>query len=314
MIAEVITDINKTVNDTLGRVGTWRSILIFVLAFVLAYVLSSIVAKAFVGIVQLITVRVDASSSDERVIQLRRVETYLGVVTAILRVVVVVVIAYIALRLLSPQTSGFLTTLGAGTLVAIILTATVGPLLRDISAGAIMIVERWFSVGDFIRVVPFADVMGVVERVTLRSTKLRHLNGEIIWIHNQYIQGVHATPRGVRTLALDVFVRDLEAGLELIEDVSKTLPTSPTMLAHPLYVESKEKLARNLWRITIEGQTAPGREWLIEKFIAEALKDADEEQSRKRIIVYGPLVRYADQTAERRFRRAVRVARDNDEA
>jgi hypothetical protein len=171
-----------------------------------------------------------------------------------------------------------------------------------------MIVERWFSVGDFIRVEPFAEVGGVVERVTLRSTKLRNINGEIIWLHNQYIQGVKITPRGIRTMAVDIFVRNHKAGLKLVEDISRTLPTSPTMLASPLVVASEEELAKDLWRITIMGQTAPGREWLIEKFVVEALKDADHGK-KERTIVYGPMVRFADKTAEKRFKRAVRVNR-----
>jgi len=308
MFAGVVTDINERINNSLGSVGTWRAVLVFVAAFVVAYVLSAAVAKLVVWIAQLIAVQADASSSEERVIQLRRVETYLSVTTAVLRAIVVLAVAYVALRILSPKTSGLLTTIGAGTLFAVVATATVSPLLRDISAGAIMIAGRWFSVGDFIRILPFVDVSGVVEQVTLRSTRIRNINGEVIWVHNQYIQGVRATPRGVRTLALDVFVRDLDAGLELLDDVCKTLPTSPTMLASPLHVEEKEQLGKRLWRITVEGQTAPGREWLIEEFFVHALKDADEEQSKKKIIMYGPLVRNADEAAEQRYSRSVRVS------
>lgn len=308
MSTDAFTDFNKTINDQLANAGTWRSVLIFAAAFVVAYTLSRVVARAVIIVAQSIAVRADTASNEERQIQLRRVETYLSVATAVLRVIIIAAVAYMALRLLSPKTSGLLTTIGAGTLFAVIATATISPLLRDISAGAIMIAGRWFSVGDFVRVLPFADVAGIVEHVTLRSTKLRNINGEVIWIHNQHIQGVRATPRGVRTLAIDVFVRDLKAGTALIEDVCTTLPTGPTMLAHALHIQEKDKLAKNLWRITIEGQTAPGREWLIDTFIAEALKEADEEHSGKKIIVYGPLVRNADETAERRYRRAVRVA------
>ena len=313
VLPDAVKDVNKAFNDSLSSAGTWRAVFIFIGAFIVAFLVSKLATKLVVWVAQLIAVRADTSSNEERVIQLRRVETYLSVATAIMRIVIVIIVAYGALRLLSPQTSGLLTTIGAGTFFAVIATATVSPLLRDISAGSIMIAERWYSVGDFIQVEPFGNVSGVVEKVTLRSTKLRNLNGEVIWVHNQYMQGVKTVPRGLRTLAIDVFVRDLKAGLELLEDVSTTLPTGPTMLASPLRVEEKDQLHKNLWRITMEGQTAPGREWLIEKFIAEALKDADEDisgKSGKKIIVYGPLVRNADETAERRFRRAVRVARE----
>ena len=81
------------------------------------------------------------------------------------------------------------------------------------------------------------------------------------------------------------------------------------MLASPLVIASDEELAKDLWRITIMGQTAPGREWLIEEFVTNALKDADHGK-KTRTIVYGPLVRFADKTAEKRFKRAVRVNRN----
>jgi moderate conductance mechanosensitive channel len=301
--------INQTINNTLGDVHTWRAVFIFLVALIIAIIISNIFARIVVRIAQAVAVRADTSSTEERGIQLRRVETYLSVITTILRGLILLAAAYIALRLIAPQSSGLLTTIGAGTVFAVIAAGTVSPLVRDIAYGALMIIERWYSVGDFVRVIPFTDVVGVVERVTLRATKLRNINGEVIWIHNQYIQGVKTTPRGLRTLAIDVFVRDLDAGLSLISDISKALPTGPTMLASPLEVGDQEKLAPKLWRIAMTAQTAPGREWLIEDFMVQALKDADEERSGKKIITYGPIVRYSDRTAEKRYRRAVRVAK-----
>jgi hypothetical protein len=75
-----------------------------------------------------------------------------------------------------------------------------------------------------------------------------------------------------------------------------------------LIVSGEQEFAKDLWRITISGQTAPGREWLIEKFVHDALKDADGDR-KQRVIVYGPMVRYADKAAEKRYGRAVRVNR-----
>src|SRR5690606_30921991 len=113
--------------------------------------------------------------------------------------------------------------------------------LRDITAGATMIIERWFTVGDFIKVEPFMDVSGVVERLTLRSTRIRSMSGEVIWLHNQQIQGVHVTPYGLRTEAVDVFVSDRKKGEKLIADITNTIPTGTLLLAKPLRVVSTEK-------------------------------------------------------------------------
>ena len=298
--------INDIVRDGFNRVTSFKAILTIVGVFVIAYLVTQLIAKLIVGIAKKIALRSDTASDEERVIQLRRIETYLSVMIAFMRALVFALAAYVTLKLLMPERGALVTTIGAGTFFVVFANATIAPLLRDITSGVTMIIERWFSVGDFIRVEPFANVGGVVERVTLRSTKLRDINGEIVWLHNQYIQGVKITPHGIRTLAIDIFVRNHKAGLALVNDISKTLPTSPTMLASPLVVASEEELAKGLWRITMMGQTAPGREWLIEKFVAEALKDADKGR-KDHIIVYGPLVRYADKTAEKRFKRAVRI-------
>ncbi|HEY2004054.1 MAG TPA: hypothetical protein VGH44_02970 [Candidatus Saccharimonadia bacterium] len=147
---------------------------------------------------------------------------------------------------------------------------------------------------------PFMGVSGVVEQVTPRSTKLRSLTGEAIWLHNQSIAGVRVTSGGVRTMALDVFVNDPEAGKKAIEKAIRTLPTGPTMLARQLKINDSEQMGDELWRITATGQTAPGREWLIEDFALKAINKYGGA-----IIVHGPIARYADATAERRFRRSV---------
>lgn len=298
--------INDVVRDIVSKITSFEAILTIIGVFVVAYLATQIIAKSIIVVAKSIALRSDTTSDEERQIQLRRIETYLSVLIAFVRALVYAIAVYVAAKLLMPQRGALITTIGAGTFFVVFANATIAPLLRDITSGVTMIIERWFSVGDFIRVEPFADVGGVVERVTLRSTKLRDINGEVVWLHNQYIQGVKITPRGIRTLAIDIFVRNHKAGLALVSDISKTLPTSPTMLASPLVVASEEEITKGLWRITIMGQTAPGREWLIEKFVVEALKDADKGK-KDHVIVYGPLVRFADKTAEKRFRRAVRV-------
>lgn len=301
-----LSSVNDAIKDVFSQFISWQALSLIIGVFGCAYIISWILAKAIIKVAQAIGVQSDITSDEERHIQLRRIETYLSVTIAILRGLLFAAAAYIVFKQLLPNRGALVTTIGAGTFFIFFANATVAPLLRDITSGVTMIIERWFSVGDFIRVEPFGDVGGVVERVTLRSTKLRSINGEVIWLHNQYIQAVKTTPRGTRTLAIDIFVRDKKAGLSLVHDVSKTLPTSPTMLASPLVVSDEEELAKDLWRITISGQTAPGREWLIEQFVHDALKDADDDK-KQRVIVYGPLVRYADKTAEKRFSRAVRV-------
>lgn len=240
----------------------------------------------------------------ERLIQTKRTETLLSIMGGVVRALIVGFCLYLMWRIVNP-TSAPLAIIGASTFFIVLGAATIGPMLRDITSGVMMITEKWYNVGDYVTVDPFWEMSGVIEKVNLRSTKLRSLNGEVVWIHNQNIQAVRVTPRGVRTLSIDTFVNNLEKGRKLIESVIKTMPTGPSMIATPLKIDEEEQLG-SVWRITIEGQTSPGREWLIEDFAVTALSEADSKNTEK-VIVHGPIVRYTDTAAEKYFKNSMQA-------
>lgn len=306
-------DVFKEITEFFAQPNAYRSVLILIACVIGAYLLSKLLADLIIKIAQKVSVRSDVESNEERFIRLRQVETYLSVSIAVVRAVVVAVAAYVAWRFLSPSSNSGAAAIGASAFFIVFAGQTLGMVLRDITAGAIMIIEQWFHVGDFVKIEPFIDVSGVVERLTLRSTKLRSLSGEIVWVHNQQIQAAHVTPRGVRTLAVDVFMHDKEKGLATLKEIIQAVPVGSTMLAKPLKASTPEKWGNGLWRVTVIGQTAPGREWLIENFFANAIKEIDIDVRKKadRVFVYEPIVRYADPIADKKFKRAVRAHKDN---
>ena len=101
-----------------------------------------------------------------------------------------------------------------------------------------------------------ADLQGVVERVTLRSTQIRGLNGEIIWVNKQNIQGVRIAPRGIGTIALELFVTNRQAGEQLIDDTNARLPVGSLLLVSPLAIIEIAQVGDSLWQITAVGETA----------------------------------------------------------
>lgn len=276
-----------------------RLILGLIAALILAFAINRILSFLLNVIADVMARRSKPDTPAEKLIHTKRAETLLSVAGALTRVIVVGACLYITWRLVNPTTAP-VAIIGAGTFFVVLGAATIGPLLKDVTNGILMIVEKWYNVGDYVKVDPFWELTGVVEKVNLRSTKLRSLNGEVIWIHNQFIQGVRVTPRGVRTISVDTFVSDLEKGRKLIGRVINTMPTGPTMIASPLVIKEEEQHG-GVWRITAVGQTAPGREWLIEDFAVKAFKEADE-RAKTQIIVHGPIVRYTDKMAEQRFK------------
>lgn len=285
-----------------------RSVLAFIAALTVAIILGRIIAGIMRKFTRALSRRADQTQDLKEVNRLRRIETLAILATALIRMILAVLAVYFWWIYAHPSQQPT-ALIGASALVIIVAGATIGPILRDLAYGGVMMAEHWFGVGDYVKVEPFGDLQGVVERVTLRSTRIRGLNGEIIWINNQNIQGVRVSPKGVRTLAIDIFVSDLERGLQFVEETNLRLPVGPLMVARPLHIMDKKEVAPNLWHITAVGETAPGREWLLEKYAIDLMKEMDEANKRKKILQTDPIARYADADADRRFARTIQNAK-----
>jgi len=261
----------------------------------------------FDRLVELITPKVakraDTIITSENVLQLRRAETFIGVGITLVRTLVIITALFTIWQLSNPST-GPIALIGVGTVAIVLASATVVPLLRDITYGFIMIAERWYSVGDHIVVEPFAGTGGVVERLSLRSTKLRSINGEVIWVHHQYVQGVRVTSAASHPVAVETFVNDPERGRKIIEDAIKIIPSTPTTIPQPLTISEVKKIDDNLWRITAVCAVAPFREWIIDDFAVEVIQKTDKLSGKEPAIVHGPIVFYEDATAEKRYQRS----------
>ena len=176
--------------------------------------------------------------------------------------------------------------------------------LVDLIAGLTMFLERWYSVGDTV-FIPGLDLQGVVEDVSLRSTKLRTLNGEDIRVHNSQIPAVRVRPLGVNELTVEFFVSDSDRAERLLEGVSALMPEGPTAFVRRPEVVEMHHLSDALVRMRIRATVAPGREWLVENFMPSLLR----EKAEPGLILHGPVVLAVDEGATRSFARAARGAR-----
>lgn len=307
MSSDTISSATNEAAKFFSESNAYRSVLILAASIIFAYIVSRFLAQGIIKIAQIVGTKSDNITSQEKFIRYRQIETYLSIAVAIIRSTFVAIVAYVAWRTISPFSNSNAAAIGASAFFIVFAGQTFGMILRDITVGASMIAEGWFHVGDFIKVEPFIDVSGVVERFTLRSIKLRSLSGEIVWIHNQQIQAVHVTPNGIRTYAVDVFTKDAEKAKKALQEIIDAVPSSAALVSKPLKIGLTEEWNDDLWHIVVEGRTAPGREWLIEKFFVNAIKEVDaRKKTADKIFVYEPTARYADPTAERKFKRAIR--------
>lgn len=307
MFEDSIQSASRELEQFLASPNAYRSLLILVIAIMAAYILSRFLAAGIVKIAQVIGTHSENISNREKLIRYRQIETYLSIAVAFVRGTVVAITAYLVWRILSPSASSGAAAVGASAFFIVIAGQTLGTFLRDVMSGATMITEGWFHVGDFVKIEPFIDVAGVVERFTLRSTKLRSLSGDVIWIHNQQIHAAHVTKNATRTYVVDIFTRQPEVAQAAIQEVIDAVPSSTALVRNPIKIASTKEWNENLWHVSIEAKTAPGREWLIENFFINALKEIDEGKKKvDKLFVYEPTARFADPVAEKKFRRSIR--------
>jgi hypothetical protein len=281
-----------------------ESIIVFVVSIVLALLLGRIAAAFLRRVTKLIGDRADKIEDLDQVTRLRRLETLIVLSIAAIRTLLVVFAIYFWWTY-THETNQSTAILGASAILTLILSGALFNILRDIASGSAMMAEHWFGVGDHIRVEPLLDAQGVVERVTLRSTKIRKVTGEILWVNNKDIAGVSVTPKGVRTIAIELYTKDVDKALKIVEDTNLRLPQGALAVVNPLSVMTTIELSSHLWHITAISEVAPGREWMMDKFAIDIIKELDEKH---KVLVHEPMSRYADSEAERRFARAIHNA------
>ena len=311
MFASSVDKTLQSISDVFRHIAhsflSARSLTALFVSLAVAMLIGRLIAALLRKLVSIISARADKTENLNTVNRLRRYETVIVLSIASIRTFLLLAALYFWWLYVHPggQPSAII---GASAVLAVVLGSTLSPVLRDIAAGSVMMAEHWYGVGDHVRIEPFGDVQGVVERVSLRSTRLRGLNGEIMWVNNQSIMGVRITPKGIRTLAVELFVNDETGGEELIEKANERLPTGPLLVVSRLITVSSTLVGTKLWHITAVAETAPGREWLIERHAVEVLKEIDQA-SKKPVLVTDPVARFADSEAEKRFSRTIRNAR-----
>ena len=247
--------------------------------------------------------RAPSGDLSAKIVELKRRETSV----AVIRTGIAYIAFATALVLTAAQlTGGFgrLTAVAGASFILILVGFSAQRMLMDIIAGFNMFVERWYSVGDTIAI-PMLEVQGIVEDLSLRRTKLRSLDGEIINIHNSQIAAVRVLPGGVKEFDVELVASSREAAEVLVEQVGAILPEGPTTFIRRPIIHQIDDLAPGLVRLRMRAAVAPGREWLVHGFYTDLLK----ERADRHLIVHGPVVLTVDDKVERSFARASAATR-----
>lgn len=279
----------------------WHSITVLVVALFIAWLIGRIAATIIYHISAAIGMRADRTQNLAKVNRLRRWETILILAMALIRTLLFIIALYVWWALTHP--TQLTAIIGASALLLLMLTNLSSPIFRDLALGGGMIAEKWYGVGDLITLWP-NNIQGIVEHVTLRSTKVRTINGELVWVANQNIAMVEVIPKGVHPIAIELFVSSQEKAEKLIESANKLLPLGTSMVIRPLAIMGAEEVDENTWHLTAIAEAAPWRDDLITTTAVQILKDLDQKSERP-ILLADPVSRAADSEAEKQFARVI---------
>ncbi len=148
-------------------------------------------------------------------------------------------------------------------------------LVKDFLSGIFMILEDQYGVGDLIDT---GEVVGTVEEVTLRVTRLVDSAGVTWYVRNGEIIRIGNKSQGVATATIDVplsYEADVQAALETIRDAVHQMDQAPAWtdrLVEEPSVLGVESMSGGVVTVRVLARCAPGDQFAIAREVRERVK------------------------------------------
>jgi small-conductance mechanosensitive channel len=154
-------------------------------------------------------------------------------------------------------------------------------LIKDLVGGFLILAENQYAVGDFIQV---GNVSGQVERLTLRATYVRDINGYLHVVPNGEVRIVANQTKEWSRALVDVGVayeEDLDRALRVLTEAAETFAQDP--LLSPQLLEPPQvlgPLSLGDWAITVRVmvKTPPGKQWGVARELRKRILAACERE------------------------------------
>ncbi len=148
-------------------------------------------------------------------------------------------------------------------------------MVKDYLSGIFIIIEDQFGVGDLVDVGP---VIGTVEEVALRFTRLRDLTGVVWYVRNGEILRVANRSQGWTLAIVDIpiaYDEDIDHVREIVEAVSTDMDEDPAyddmLLGRPTFA-GVESVSGEAVVVRITAKAAPDEQIAVARTIRERMK------------------------------------------
>ena len=205
----------------------------------------------------------------------KRMKTLNTLASAIMRVGVYIVVAILIIGEINPSyTTALFASAG---LIGVALGFGAKDLINDFMSGIFIITENQYRVGDVIEI---GGVSGVVEDITIRTTVLRDLAGDVHHIPNGTIKLTTNMTLGFSGIDENVVVgydTDIDRLKHLINHLGEQMAADAEFqkkIIEPIRFLRVDGFGDNGIIIKIVGKTASGEQWLIKGELYERLYKA----------------------------------------
>jgi small conductance mechanosensitive channel len=218
-----------------------------------------------------ITTRIDAKATEGDALvrseALKYRHSITQVITWTILVVIYCVVAVLVFERLGFPISGFV---APASVVAVAIGFGAQRVVQDILSGFLIVTERQYGYGDIVRLSLQGSSLtatGTVEEVTLRTTRIRSLNGEVIITPNGQIVQVTNLSRDWARVVVDVPVPvsvDLNHVTEILRQVCDEIFSDEEMkplLLDPPNVMGVENLEVDHFNLRVVARTLPGKQF-----------------------------------------------------
>lgn len=211
------------------------------------------------------------SESDEK----QREDTLISTISAGVRVVIWILTGLLVLSEIGIDIAPLLA--GAG-IAGVALGFGAQSMVKDFLSGLFILIENQYRVGDVIKI--NRDVPGRVERITLRSTVLRDLDGMVHHIPNGVIEIATNMTMEYANVNLDIGVgydSDLDKVEEVVNKVCMELAEDKDwapLIKEPAKFFRVDEFGDSAIIIKIIGKTQPMKQWQVTGELRKRLKKA----------------------------------------
>ena len=257
---------------------TGLQILLIVLFAVAAYFLLSIVTRILIS-------RIRDHNRAAGEISERRAETVRRLIMSSGLVLIFSIAMLMVLDKLGIDIRPILASLG---IVSLALGLGAQTLVKDVIGGTFIIIEGQFHIGD---VIEFGGIIGTVEDMTLRATRVRDSDGSLHIIPNGELRIITNRTRGWSRATVDVTIpysQEIEPVYQALEVVKQRAAVdeliSP-LLQEELVITGIEGMDSWGLRVRITGKTQANEQWDVQRRLRQLVM---EELAKNKISVAQP--------------------------